>query len=115
MHARHSANGKVDNLRHDLQALRNDVAKLTQEIPSVLTEVRDDSLQAARERIDRMKHNIDASLAQFSERGREAAKAVNDPTGNAARGIEDSLRAHPIAAIALAVGIGCVLGAIWRR
>jgi ElaB/YqjD/DUF883 family membrane-anchored ribosome-binding protein len=108
-------NGNVDHLRNDLQALRNDVAKLTQEIPSMLSDVRDDSLKAARQRIDRMKDNIDASLAQFGERGREAAQAVNQATGNLARGLEDSLHAHPIATIAFAVGIGCVLGATLRR
>jgi ElaB/YqjD/DUF883 family membrane-anchored ribosome-binding protein len=115
MRAMNSANGKVDNIRHDLQALRNDIAKLTQELPSVLSDVRDDSLKAARDRVYRMRDDIDASLAQLSERGRHAAKAVNDATRDVARGIEDSLREHPIAVIALAIGIGCVVVATLRR
>ena len=115
MQAMHSASGKIDNIRHDLQALRNDIAKLTQELPSVLSDVRDDSLKAARDRVYRMKSDIDASLAQLSDRGRDAAKAVNDATGDVARGIEVSLREHPFAVIALAIGIGCVVGATLRR
>jgi len=113
MHAMRGANGS--NLQHDLQALRSDVAKLALEIPTVLSEVKDESLHAARERLNRMKDNIDASLAQFNERGREAAQALDQATSEAARGLEEALHAHPIATIAFAVGIGCVLGASMRR
>jgi len=56
-----------------------------------------------------MKDSIDASLAQFGEQSRGAAKAVNDATEDAARGLEESLREHPIAVIALAVGSGACL------
>ena len=115
MRAMHSVNGKIDNLRLDLQTLRNDMAKLAQEIPPVLSEVRDDSLQAARERINRMKDNIDTSLGQFGVRSREAARALNEATGDIADSVEESLHAHPIAVIAIAVGIGCLLGTALRR
>jgi ElaB/YqjD/DUF883 family membrane-anchored ribosome-binding protein len=113
MHAVRGANG--NSLQHDLQALRNDVAKLALDIPSALSEVKDESLHAARERLDRMRDNIDASLAHFNERGRETAQAVNQATNEAARGLEEALHAHPIATIAFAVGIGCLLGASMRR
>ena len=45
MTGRMSANGRFDKIRDDLQALSNDVAKLTQEIPSMLSEAGDDSLR----------------------------------------------------------------------
>jgi ElaB/YqjD/DUF883 family membrane-anchored ribosome-binding protein len=110
-----SANGSMDNVKHDLQALRSDVAKLAQEIPSMLSEVRDDSLQAARERVDRIKENIDASLSQLGERGRETAQAVNEMTDNFARNLEDTFHAHPLTTIAVAIGLGYVLGAARGR
>lgn len=115
MRAMNSPVGKIDDLRHDLQTLRNDIAKLAQEIPSLVSDMRDDSLNAARDRVGRMKDSIDASLAQFGERSRGAAKAVNDATEDMANGLEESLREHPVAVIALAVGIGCVIGATLRR
>lgn len=109
------ADARIDDIRHDLQSLRNDIVKLAQELPSMLGDVRDDSLQAARERVDRMKENVDASLSQLSERGREAAKAVNEMTDNLVRGIEDSFHAHPITTIAVALGVGYVLGSVRKR
>jgi ElaB/YqjD/DUF883 family membrane-anchored ribosome-binding protein len=115
MSARHRANGNVDVLRHDLQTLRNDIAKLAQELPAKLNEVGDESLQAARERITRMKASLDTSLSQLSDRGREAARAVNDVSTTASQAIEESLDAHPVATVALAVGLGYLLGAMSRR
>ncbi|HMA73345.1 MAG TPA: hypothetical protein VKP67_17950 [Xanthobacteraceae bacterium] len=109
------ANGGMDTVRHDLQALRNDVAKLAQEIPSMLSDVRDDSVQAARERVDRIKTNIDTSLSQLSERGREAADAVTEMTDDMTRSIEESFHAHPITTIVVALGIGYVLGSMRKR
>lgn len=109
------ADARIADIRRDLQSLRNDIVKLAQELPSKLSEVRDDSLQVARERADRLKEDIDASLSQLSERGREAAKAVNEMTDNLARGIEDSFHAHPITTIAVAIGVGYVLGAVRKR
>jgi ElaB/YqjD/DUF883 family membrane-anchored ribosome-binding protein len=115
MHAMRDANGKFNHLQHDLQTLRNDVAKLALEFSSVLSDVKDESLRAARVRLDRMKDNIDASLAQFNARGREAAQALGQATDEAARGMEEALHAHPIATVVFAFGIGCVLGASMRR
>jgi ElaB/YqjD/DUF883 family membrane-anchored ribosome-binding protein len=101
----------MDNVRHDLQALRTDVVTLTQEIPSMLSEARDDSLRAARERVDRMKESIDVSLSQLGKRGRDAAQAMNDATDT----LGETFHAHPIATIAVAIGLGYALGVAHRR
>jgi ElaB/YqjD/DUF883 family membrane-anchored ribosome-binding protein len=115
MNASPAANGKFEKLQGDLQALRSDVTKLIQEIPSMVTEVRDESLQAARERVNRMQQHIDASLSQLTDHGRGAARAIGDVTGPVAHELEDALHSHPFATIALAVGIGWILGASWKR
>ena len=81
----------------------------------MLSDARDGSLQAARERVDRMRENVDASLSQLSQRGREAAKAMNEMTDNMVHGIEDSFHARPITTIAVAVGVGYVLGSVRKR
>jgi ElaB/YqjD/DUF883 family membrane-anchored ribosome-binding protein len=115
MNARPAVDGKYEKLKSDLQALSGDVAKLIQEIPSMVTDVRDESLQAARERVNRMQQQIDASLSQIVNHGRDAARGMGDVTRPVAHEIEDALYSHPIATIALAVGIGWLLGASWKR
>ena len=115
MRASHSASETIDNLRHDLQALRGDVSKLTDEIPSMLSDVREESLRAARERVKRMKREIDVSLSQLRETREAAAQAVGEATDEVVQSLESSLKAHPVAVIALAVGLGCLIGAGLRR
>jgi ElaB/YqjD/DUF883 family membrane-anchored ribosome-binding protein len=106
MLARPVANGGVDKVWRDLQELQSDVVKLAQELPSMLNQAGDGSVRAARERVERMKKTIDVSLAQLSESGRNAAESVNEMTHS----IEETFRAHPIAVIVAAVGVGYVLG-----
>lgn len=106
MSARHSANGSVDKVWRDLQELQGDVAKLAQEIPSMLSEAGGGSVRAARERVDRMKKTIDVSLATLNESGRNAAQSMNEMTHS----IEETFHAHPIAVIIAAMGVGYVLG-----
>jgi ElaB/YqjD/DUF883 family membrane-anchored ribosome-binding protein len=101
MLARHGA-----NVWRDLQELQNDVVKLAQEMPSMLGEVSDGSLRAARERLHRMKKTLDVSLASLNESGRNAAQSVNEMTHS----IEDTFHGHPIAVIVAAVGVGYILG-----
>jgi ElaB/YqjD/DUF883 family membrane-anchored ribosome-binding protein len=107
MFARRGVNGSMDKVWRDLKVLQSDVAKLTQEIPSMLNDAGDVSLRAARERVDRMKRHIEDSLSQLSERGRDAVQSVNEVTHN----VEETLHAHPIMIIAAAVVVGYVLGA----
>ena len=106
---------RFDELQGDLQSLRNDVAKLIQEIPSAAADIRDDFLRAIRERVNRMQKDIDGSLSQIATHGREAAQAVNKMTEPVAHELEDLLHSHPFATIALAVGVGWLLGATWKR
>jgi ElaB/YqjD/DUF883 family membrane-anchored ribosome-binding protein len=106
MLARHGANGGVDKVWRDLQELQGDVVKLAQELPSLLNQAGDGSLRAARERVDRMKKTIDVSLAQLTDTGRNAAQSVTEMTHS----VEETFRAHPIAVIVAAVGVGYMLG-----
>jgi ElaB/YqjD/DUF883 family membrane-anchored ribosome-binding protein len=106
MLARHGAKGSVDNVWRDLQELQNDVVKLAQELPSMLNQGGDGSLRAARDRVDRMKKTIDVSLAQLTDSGRNAAQSVTEMTHS----VEETFRAHPIAVIVAAVGVGYALG-----
>jgi ElaB/YqjD/DUF883 family membrane-anchored ribosome-binding protein len=106
MLARHGANGGADKIWRDLQELQNDVVKLAQEVPSMLGEVSDGSLRAARERLDRMKKTIDVSMASLNQSGRNAAQSVNEMTHS----IEDTFHGRPFAVIVAAVGVGYILG-----
>jgi len=69
----------VEDVRRDLEALRNDVSRLSQELTNYV-----------------------------SKTGRKALRDANEQ-------LEDAVRERPLVAVAIAMGLGVVCGAILRR
>ncbi len=65
--------------------------------------------------MSRAKQNLDGVLSEASEKGMEAADTVRDSTDTALEAIEDAVRQRPFATLAIAVGLGFLFGASWRR
>jgi ElaB/YqjD/DUF883 family membrane-anchored ribosome-binding protein len=108
----HSA---VDDIRDDLQNLREDIAHLADQVGGSLSDSGDDALGEAKAQLRRIKDNVDAIIAGAGEKGREAREAVLDVTENFTDALEESLQARPLTTLALAIGVGFVFGATWRR
>ena len=58
--------------------------------------------------------NVRSVVSDAQDRGRDAVKAVGEVGDNAANAIDKSLEKRPYTTLALAVGIGFVLGAMWK-
>ena len=65
-----------------------------------------------KERVGRMQEDLDDTLSEVGERGREALSDVSDRVGEA---LQESVQEHPLTTIALALGLGFLFGATWRR
>ncbi len=98
------AAGTVDEIQHDLQVVRDDLSRLAQQVASLLSVTG-----------SRAKQNLDGVLSEASEKGMEAADTVRDSTDTALEAIEDAVRQRPFATLAIAVGLGFLFGASWRR
>jgi ElaB/YqjD/DUF883 family membrane-anchored ribosome-binding protein len=99
----------------DLQKLRRDIGRLADQVGNSLQEAGDDALTEAKAQIGRIKDNVDGIIYSASEKGLNATKAVREVTNNAGVALEESLRARPFATLAVAIGIGFIFGAAWRR
>jgi ElaB/YqjD/DUF883 family membrane-anchored ribosome-binding protein len=117
MAARKKRNGgsAVDDIRADLQSLREDISHLADQVGNSLSDSGDDALGEAKAQLRRIKDNVDAIISGAGEKGREAREAVIDVTENFTDAIEESLQARPLTTLALAIGVGFVFGATWRR
>jgi ElaB/YqjD/DUF883 family membrane-anchored ribosome-binding protein len=96
------------DIQADLQALRDDVAKLAQQIAEIFA-------AKGGKAWDRARSGVDETLADFEDKGRDALEAVREVGDNLAGAIDESLKHRPYTTLALALGIGFLFGASWRR
>ena len=92
----------------DIQALRDDVARLAKQIADIFAAQGNKAWGHARA-------GVDEALADAESRGREAVEAVREVGENMRRAIDTSLQERPYTTLALALGLGFLFGATWRR
>jgi ElaB/YqjD/DUF883 family membrane-anchored ribosome-binding protein len=95
-------------LERDLQALRQDFARLADQVADILADAGNAAWQHARS-------NIDEAVSGVEDKGREAASAVREVSGHFVDALDQSLKTRPYTTLALAAGIAFVLGITWRR
>ena len=63
----------------------------------------------------RAKSNVEGVVSDVSAKGQDAVDAVREVGDNMVDAIDQSLKHRPYTTLALAVGIGFLFGATWRR
>jgi ElaB/YqjD/DUF883 family membrane-anchored ribosome-binding protein len=96
------------DVEQDLQALRSDVAKLTQQLADLAAAKGNEVWQRARS-------SVDDVVESASAKGQEATDAVSEVRDNLVGAIDDSLENRPYTTLALSLAAGFVLGALWKR
>jgi ElaB/YqjD/DUF883 family membrane-anchored ribosome-binding protein len=105
---RKTAAAEGADIQEDLAGLRDDVAKLTQQLSDIVGSRGNAVWQKA-------KSNLGGVLSDAESKGMEAVDAVRDVGDNIIEAIDESLKKRPYTTLALAVGIGFLFGATWRR
>jgi ElaB/YqjD/DUF883 family membrane-anchored ribosome-binding protein len=95
-------------LQEDMQALRDDVAKLTQQLADLAAAKGGEVWQRARS-------SVDGVVEGVSAKGQEASDAVGEVRDNLVGAIDESLENRPYTTLALSLAAGFVLGALWKR
>jgi ElaB/YqjD/DUF883 family membrane-anchored ribosome-binding protein len=106
--ANKAASAASGDIQADLEALRNDVAKLTSQIADIFA-------SKGGAAWSRAKSNIEGVVSDASAKGQEAVDAVREVGDNMVDAIDESLKKRPYTTLALAVAIGFLFGATWRR
>jgi ElaB/YqjD/DUF883 family membrane-anchored ribosome-binding protein len=109
------AAGTIDDIQRDLQVMRDDVSRLAQQVASLLSVAGSEALRDVKAQMSRAKQSLDGVLSDASEKGMEAVDTVRDSTDTALEALEDAVRQRPFATMAIAVGLGFLFGASWRR
>jgi ElaB/YqjD/DUF883 family membrane-anchored ribosome-binding protein len=97
-----------EDIQADLDSLRGDIRRLTDQISDILASKGSAAWNRARS-------NIEGVVSEATSKGQEAVDAVREVGDNMADAIDESLKKRPYTTLALAVGIGFLFGATWRR
>lgn len=81
--------------------MRDDVGKLSQQVVDLLSAKGDAAYKQA-------KKNFNAKASEAADTVRDMRETISDT-------IEESVQERPLATLALALGVGFVVGALWRR
>jgi ElaB/YqjD/DUF883 family membrane-anchored ribosome-binding protein len=96
-----NASATVESLQEDFSAMRDDIGKLSQQVVDLLQAKGNMAYKRARK--------------EFDSKTGDAADAIRDVRDTFTGAIEESIEERPLATLAMAVGVGFVLGAMWRR
>ncbi len=96
------------SIQADLESLRGDIRRITDQISDIVA-------AKGSAAWDRARSNIEGAVSDATGKGQEAVDAVREVGDNMIDAIDKSLQKRPYTTLALAVGIGFLLGAMRRR
>ena len=105
---KNAANEASGDIQADLQALRDDFAKLAEQVSEILGTKGSAAWQKARSSVDDM-------VAGAQDTGREAVDAVREVSDHFVDAIDESIKTRPYTTLAIVAGLGFLFGATWRR
>jgi ElaB/YqjD/DUF883 family membrane-anchored ribosome-binding protein len=110
--AKKAAESTSEDIQDDLHTLQEDVVRLSQQLAKFASAKGN---EAWNEAWGTAKDNLDDVLGSAKSKGREAADAVGEVRDNLANAIDESIEKRPYTTLALALAMGFVVGAIWKR
>jgi ElaB/YqjD/DUF883 family membrane-anchored ribosome-binding protein len=96
------------NIQSDLQTLRQDFARLAEELSGIVSNKGSAAWRRAR-------GSVDGAHTKGQEAVQEAVGAMREVSDNFIEAFDQSLRSRPYTTLAIAAGLGFLLGATWRR
>jgi ElaB/YqjD/DUF883 family membrane-anchored ribosome-binding protein len=104
-----------ERLEKDVAAVKNDISALTEQITDALNSFAGTASKQARRGYKQARANVDAAVDDISERGSVAMDAAQDAASSIEEALEDVIQQRPLATVALALGLGFLIGVTWRR
>ena len=104
-----------ERLQKDVDAVKNDVSALADQLSEILEAFKGDAGKQAKRAYKQARANVDQVVSDASKRGNEALGAAQDYANTIEETLEDAITQRPIAAVGLAIGLGFLIGVTWRR
>ncbi len=95
--------------------MKNDITALTEQITDALNSFAGTAGKQARRGYKQARANVDSAVDEISERGSAVMGAAQDAAISVEETLEDVVTQRPLATVGLALGLGFLIGATWRR
>jgi ElaB/YqjD/DUF883 family membrane-anchored ribosome-binding protein len=106
---------EYERLEKDIAAVKNDISALTDQITDALNAFAGSAGKQARRGYKEARANVDSAVDDMSERGSAMMDAAHDAAASIEETLEDVITQRPLATVGLALGLGFLIGATWRR
>ena len=103
-----ATNAASGDLQKDLQMLRDDLSRLAQQVADIVANRGTAAWQRARS-------GVDDVMSDAQDKGREAVDAMREVSDKFVEAIDESIKDRPYTTLAIAIGLGFLFGATWRR
>jgi ElaB/YqjD/DUF883 family membrane-anchored ribosome-binding protein len=102
-------------LEKDLTAVKNDIARLSQQISEAVSALGAVAQGQARHGLRNARAKVDSVMSDASDGASVVASAAQDAASSVSETLEDVIEERPVATLAFALGLGFLIGVTWRR
>jgi ElaB/YqjD/DUF883 family membrane-anchored ribosome-binding protein len=114
--ARSAAEDKAHaDLEKDMTAVKNDIAHLSQQIADAVNALGAAAQSQTRRGLRRARSNVDSVMSDASDKAGVVASAAQDAAASVGDTLAEVIQERPLATVAMALGIGFLIGVTWRR
>lgn len=104
---------KGNGLQDELSHLRDDLSDLASRMSSMGSEASSEMAEDIKMRIQKLGDDIDGAVSQAQSAGRDVVRQAGlEGVGDT---VEGAIRQHPFATLAIAIGVGALVGSQLRR
>jgi ElaB/YqjD/DUF883 family membrane-anchored ribosome-binding protein len=103
-----AATAASGDMQKDLQNLRDEFARLAQQVADIVSDRGTAAWQRARS-------GMDGVFSDAQDKGREAVDAMREVSDKFVDAVDESIKNRPYTTLAMAIGLGFLFGATWRR
>lgn len=104
-----------DRLEKDVTAVKSDIAALTGQITDAINTFAGTAKKQAKRGYKQARAQVDSTMDDMTERGGAMLDAAQDAAHSIEETLEDVITQRPLATVGLALGLGFLIGATWRR
>jgi ElaB/YqjD/DUF883 family membrane-anchored ribosome-binding protein len=104
-----------ERLQKDVEAVKDDISKLAGQLSDALDTFTNSTSKHTRSGLKHARSGVDAIVSEATRKGNAAMAAAQDAAVSLEDSVEDAIVQRPLAAMGLAVGLGFLVGATWRR